>query len=121
MSDIPQSSLVDIVVNALDELKAQKITTLPVSELTSVMDYLVIATGSSNRHVKSIANNAVEEAKKHGFRPIGVEGLEAGEWALVDFGDVVVHVMQQATRDFYELEKLWSVEPPTRKSQSDSE
>jgi iojap-like ribosome-associated protein len=81
------------------------------------MDTFVIATGTSNRHVKSLASNVVEDAKKNGFQPIGVEGLDGGEWVLVDFGDMVVHVMLEQTRSFYELEKLWSTEPASRQNQ----
>ena len=100
-------TLKKVVLDALDELKAVNPVTLDVAALTDVMDYLVIASGTSNRHVKSLANNVCMEAKKQGMRPIGVEGDDAGEWVLVDFGDVVVHVMLPATRDFYDLEGLW--------------
>src|SRR5210317_2354287 len=100
-------TLKKVVLDALDELKAVNPVTLDVAALTDVMDYLVIASGTSNRHVKSLANNVCMEAKKQGMRPIGVEGDDAGEWVLVDFGDVVVHVMLPATRDFYDLERLW--------------
>lgn len=100
-------TLKDLVVDALEDLKAINTVTLDVTGLTDVMDYLVIASGSSNRHVKSLANNVSVEAKKQGMRPLGVEGEDGGEWVLVDFGDVVVHVMLPATRDFYDLERLW--------------
>jgi|TARA_R100000005_G_scaffold96309_2_gene82274 ribosome-associated protein len=100
-------NLKELVINALDELKAVNTVTLDVRELTDVMDYLVIASGTSNRHVKSLADNVCMEAKKEGVRPLGVEGENPGEWVLVDFGDVVVHVMLPATRDFYDLERLW--------------
>lgn len=100
------------VLQALDGLKAVNPVTLDVRALTDVMDYLVIASGTSNRHVKSLADNVCMEAKKQGQRPIGVEGEDAGEWVLVDFGDVVVHVMLPATRDFYDLERLWGSPPP---------
>lgn len=106
--------LQDIVKNALDDLKGQDITFLDVTSLSDVMDTLVIVTGTSSRHVKSLADNVADDAKSAGIRPIGIEGKETGEWVLVDFGDTVVHVMQQATRDFYELEKLWSMKPSSR-------
>jgi ribosome-associated protein len=101
-------SLKNLVVDALDDLKAVNTVTLEVSSLTDVMDYLVIASGTSNRHVKSLADHVCLQAKQQGMRPLGVEGESAGEWVLVDFGDVVVHVMLPATRDFYDLERLWA-------------
>jgi ribosome-associated protein len=78
------------------------------------MDTLIIVTGTSSRHVKSLVNNVVVECKKEGFNPIGVEGMDAGDWVLVDFGDVVVHAMLAQTREFYDLEKLWSMTPAGR-------
>ena len=96
-----------LVIDALEELKAVNPVTLDVTGMTDVMDYLVIASGTSSRHVKSLADNVCMEAKKQGLRPLGVEGEDAGEWVLVDFGDIVVHVMLPATRDFYDLERLW--------------
>ncbi len=101
----------DLVVDALDDLKAVNTVSMDVTGLTDVMDYLVIASGTSNRHVKSLADNVCMEAKKQGQRALGVEGEDAGEWVLVDFGDVVVHVMLPATRDFYDLERLWTPAP----------
>ena len=103
--------LKQLVLDALEELKGRQVVTLDVRELTGVMDYLVIASGTSNRHVKSLAGNVRDQAKKQGVRPLGVEGEDGGEWVLVDFGDVVVHVMLPATRDFYDLERLWSGHP----------
>jgi ribosome-associated protein len=100
-------NLKQLVVEALDDLKAVNTVTLDVTGLTDVMDFMVITSGTSNRHVKSLADNVCLEAKKSGVRPLGVEGQDAGEWVLVDFGDVVVHVMLPATRDFYDLERLW--------------
>lgn len=99
--------LKQLVVDALDDLKAVNTATLDVTPLTDVMDYLVITSGTSNRHVKSLADHVCMEAKKQGMRPLGVEGETTGDWVLVDFGDVVVHVMLPATRDFYDLERLW--------------
>lgn len=96
------------IVAKLEDLKAVNTVTLDVRDLTNMMDYLVITSGTSNRHVKSLANHVTVEAKQQGVRPLGVEGEDAGEWVLVDFGDVVVHVMLPATRDFYDLERLWA-------------
>lgn len=98
----------NIVLEALDDLKAQDLVTLDVTHLSDVMDTLVIASGTSSRHVKSLANNLIVEGKKHNFRPIGIEGLDAADWVLVDYGATVVHVMLPETRLFYDLEKLWT-------------
>ena len=106
---IPKGTdLLGITQNALADMKAVDSIVLDVRELSSVTDYMVVASGTSSRHVKSLANSVLMEAKAQGARPLGVEG--AGEWVLVDFGDVVVHVMQPATRSFYDLERLWSVQ-----------
>jgi len=103
-----------MILESLDDLKAQDVVTLDVRELTDVTDTLIIATGTSNRHVKSLAQNAVDDAKKKGQRAIGVEGQDAGEWVLADFGDTILHVMLPATRSNYDLEKLWTVTPAGR-------
>lgn len=104
-------TLTDVVVAALEDIKGQDIVTLDVTGLTDIMDTLVVASGNSSRQVKSLAGNVIEQGKKAGFRPIGIEGLVQGEWVLVDYGDLVVHVMLPATRAFYDLEKLWSMRP----------
>ena len=102
--------LKDLAVDALEELKGKNIVTLDVQGMTDMTDYLVICTGTSNRHVKSLADNVALELKKKGAPALGIEGDDASaEWVLVDFGDVVVHVMLPDTRDFYDLERLWSV------------
>jgi len=99
-----------IAIDALDDLKGVNTVTLDVRDLSNVMDYLVISSGTSNRHVKSLAENVAVKAKAAGNPPIGIEGQDAAEWVLVDLGDVVVHVMQPATRDFYDLERLWAAQ-----------
>jgi ribosome-associated protein len=104
-------ALIELALDALDDLKGVDPVVIDVRELSSVMDYLVIASGTSARHVKSLADNVIVKVKKHELRPIGVEGETVGEWVLVDFGDVVVHVMQPATRGFYDLERLWTAPP----------
>lgn len=102
--------LVELVERALDDLKAIDIKTLEVSGLTSITDYMVIAGGTSDRHVRSIADNVVEKAKEAGADVLGIEGHEFGEWVLVDLTDVVVHIMQPRVRDFYKLENLWNLD-----------
>jgi len=97
-----------LAISALEDLKGQNMTTLDVTGLSDVMDTLIIVTGTSNRHVKSLAGNVVEELKKQGHQPIGVEGMESSDWVLVDYGASVIHVMLPQTRQFYDLEKLWS-------------
>jgi ribosome-associated protein len=109
MSDLNQA-----IITALEDLKGKNIVTLDVRGLTDVMDTLIIASGTSSRHARALAENLVEDTKKQGFRALGIEGLDVGDWVLVDFGDTVVHVMQQETRDFYELEILWSMKPAHR-------
>lgn len=109
--------LKQLAINALEELKAEDITVIDVKDKTTVTDWLVIATGSSSRHVKSIANNVVITAKEAGKPPLGCEGEVDGEWVLVDLGDVIVHVMQRQVREFYDLESLWSVDVSHRQEQ----
>jgi ribosome-associated protein len=95
------------LVGALEDLKGQDIISLDVSELTTITDYMVVVSGTSNRHVKALVDEVLEAAKDFGEKPIGVEGREAMEWVLLDVGDVVVHVMQKEARGFYDLERLW--------------
>jgi len=101
-------------LKALDDLKGLDIVEYDVRELTPVTDVMVIASGTSARHVKSLADAVVMACKKAGVPPVGVEGEREGEWVLVDLGDVVVHVMQPRIREFYALEKLWSVTEESR-------
>jgi ribosome-associated protein len=105
-------ALTELVVGALEDLKGQDIRVLDVRGKTSITDVLVLATGTSNRHVKALAEAVVEQAKAAGQRPLGVEGQDTAEWVLVDLVDVVVHVMLAQVRDFYNLEKLWAEQPP---------
>ncbi len=102
--------LVDLVTEALEDMKGQQIRVLDVRGKTPLADYMVIASGTSNRHVKSLADTVVEKAKESGVRALGVEGQDGQEWVLVDLNDVIVHVMLPAVRDFYNLEKLWLAE-----------
>ncbi|WP_455208202.1 ribosome silencing factor [Kaarinaea lacus] len=102
--------LTKVVIDALEDMKAQDIRVIDVRGKTSVTDVMVISSGTSNRHIKSQAEHVVEKAKEHGVKPLGVEGEKEAEWVLVDLGDVVVHVMQPEIRDFYHLEKLWATD-----------
>jgi ribosome-associated protein len=106
MSNTP---LKDTIVDALNDMKGKDITVLDVREMTTITDTMVIASGTSDRHVRSLAEAVIERCKKEGQRPVGVEGLDSGDWVLVDLGDVLVHVMIPRVRDFYNLEKLWSM------------
>ncbi len=108
--------LKELVVAALQELKGFDIRVMDVRELTTVTDFMVIASGSSDRQVKAMARNVVEKAKNAGHSPMGVEGDRGGEWVLIDLYEVVVHVMLPRVRDFYQLEKLWSTQSPTSAS-----
>ena len=98
-----------IVLDALDDLKAKDVMVIDVRDKSSITDIMVIATGTSNRQVKSLATNVSVKSKSVGIIPIGIEGAEAGEWVLVDLGDVVVHIMLDPVRRFYQLERLWTM------------
>lgn len=100
--------LVDLAVGALEDLKGVDIQVLDVQRLTDVTDYMIVATGNSNRQVRALAEEVAATAKLKGQPPLGMEGERDGEWALVDLTDVVVHIMQAEFRDLYQLEKLWS-------------
>jgi ribosome-associated protein len=97
------------VLDAVAELKAKDVREIDVRGKTSITDLLVIASGTSTRHVKSIADEVVKFAKRAGVMPLGVEGEREAEWVLVDLGDIVVHVMLPRVREFYGLERLWTV------------
>lgn len=98
-----------LVIDALEDIKAEDITVLDVKEMTDVTDYMIIATGKSTRQVKALATQVSMQAKAAGIPPLGMEGEDIGEWALVDLGDVITHVMTPQMRTTYNLEKLWSV------------
>ena len=108
MHSNPQvQACLDVVNEALLDVKAKDILHFDVSSLSNVSDAIVIASGTSTRHVKALADNVAEEARKAGFRPIGIEGERDAEWILIDLGFVVVHVMLPTARKFYDLESLW--------------
>ncbi|HIG44371.1 MAG: ribosome silencing factor [bacterium] len=106
-----QVSVKQVVIEALEDVKGIQVTCLDVTQQTDITDYMIIVSGTSNRHVKALAGNVVVDAKAAGFVPIGVEGMEDAEWVLIDLADVVVHVMLPAARDFYDIERLWSMGP----------
>jgi ribosome-associated protein len=101
------SALQEVVTAALDDMKAVNVKVLDVRGLTDIADIMVIASGNSDRHVRSIADRVVEKAKAAGFRPLGTEGNRDGEWVLVDLQDIILHVMLPRVREFYGLERLW--------------
>ena len=101
--------LLALAEHALADLKARDVKVLDVRELTSITDYMVVASGTSDRHVKSIADRLVQNATEAGCPLLGIEGTGTGEWVLVDLADVVVHIMQPKVRDFYKLESLWDM------------
>lgn len=108
--------LKDLAIRALEDLKGRDIVALDVRALTGVTDYMVFCTGNSSRQVKALASNVEVEAKQLGVKPLGTEGELAGEWVLVDFGDVIVHVMLAETRAFYDLERLWTTPAGTQQA-----
>jgi ribosome-associated protein len=110
--DSTTQQLVDTTLNALADLKANDVVILDVRSLTSLADALVIASGTSTRHVKALAGNVVEKVKEAGIRPLGTEGERDAEWILIDLAGVIVHVMLPATRAFYDLERLWGAPAP---------
>ncbi len=100
--------LLTIVKDALEDKKAENIEVLDVRNKSNITDFMVVATGNTSRQVIALSHHIVEKAKSFGQRPLGEEGCNVGEWALVDLGDIIVHIMQPETRDFYQLERLWS-------------
>ncbi|MCX4187589.1 ribosome silencing factor [Methylophaga sp. OBS4] len=110
-----------LVIDALEDIKAEDIQVLDVTEMTDVTDIMIIATGKSTRQVKALANEVVMQAKAAGIQPLGVEGENIGEWALVDLGDVIAHIMTPQTRLTYNLEKLWSVPENNEQVSADKE
>jgi ribosome-associated protein len=109
-------AVVDVVTSALDEMKAVNVKVMDVHKLTDITDTMIIASGNSDRHVRSIADRIIEHAKQAGFRPMGVEGERDGEWVLVDLQDCIVHIMLPRVREFYRLESLWDVSAARREA-----
>ncbi|ELI6453066.1 ribosome silencing factor, partial [Yersinia ruckeri] len=100
--------LQEFVIDKLDDLKGQDILSIDVKGKSSITDCMIICTGTSTRHVMALADNLVQESRKAGMIPLGIEGQGVSDWIVVDLGDVIVHVMQEESRRLYELEKLWS-------------
>lgn len=105
-----QDKLLEIVLDTLDERKGQNIKTINVQDKTSITDFMVLATGTSQRHIQSLSSYVVEKVKKNGLIPLGIEGEQNSEWVLLDLGDIILHIMTAQTREFYQLEKLWEVD-----------
>lgn len=111
----PERTTADVqslVHEILDDMKAIDVVAMDVRHLTPITDAMFVATGRSDRHVRAIADAIVDQTGKTGLRPLGIEGMDGGEWVLIDLADVIVHVMIQRTRDFYEIEKLWDISRP---------
>jgi len=106
-----------LVLDALDDIKAEDIKILDVRKMTDFTDTMIIATGKSSRQVKALANEVSSQVKAAGIQLIGMEGEDVGEWVLVDLGDLIVHIMMPQIRDTYNLEKLWSVPEETEQDQ----
>jgi ribosome-associated protein len=109
-------ALAEVITAALDDMKAANVRFIDVRGVTDIADTMVVASGTSDRHVRSIADRVVERAKQAGFRPMGVEGERDGEWVLVDLQDIIVHVMLPRVREFYRLEALWDLGPARREA-----
>ncbi len=112
--------LSQLAVDALEEVKGNDIVRLDVRDLTTVTDYMVVASGTSNRHVKALADAVAEKFKAAGHRPAGIEGESGSEWVLLDLGDTLVHVMLPRVREFYNLEKLWCLSPAKDRAATDA-
>lgn len=104
------TQLLDFIINNLEDMKVRDIVVLDVASLSAITDKMIICSGNSSRHCRSIANNLLVEAKKAGIPPMGIEGIKEGGWVLLDMNEVVVHVMDDFSRDFYKLEQLWNGE-----------
>lgn len=113
------NKLKDTIITALEDVKGIDIRVLDVRELTSVVDFMVIATGTSTRQVKALSENVSKEAKQAGFMPLSTEGQDSADWILIDFGDISVHVMLPDSRELYDLERLWEYSPTNKPPVSD--
>jgi ribosome-associated protein len=107
---MPAKTLLRFVRDVLEDAKGQNLQVIDVRKLTDITDYMLLVTGTSTRHVLSMMDKVVQSVRQRGERPLGVEGEDAGEWVLIDLGDVVVHIMRAQARSFYNLEKLWGAD-----------
>ncbi len=105
---MPDDTLASQIVEVLDDAKARDVRVIDVRDVTSITDYMIIASGTSRRHVSAVADRVTDTMRERGVRALGVEGRDIGEWVLIDFGDALVHIMMPETREHYQLEKLWS-------------
>lgn len=108
MITLQDKELHDFLFNNVDDMKAENIITLDVRDKSSITDFMIVCTGTSKRHVSSIALNVSNKAREVGLTPYGVDGEAEGEWVVVDMGDVMIHILQEEHRELYQLEKLWS-------------
>lgn len=115
---VKDEDLVRLIVDTLEDMKAERIVSLDVRHLTSITDFMVVASGRSDRHVRAIADALVERCSERGIKPLGVEGQEAGEWVLVDLADAIVHIMVPRVREFYNIENLWDLSARERMAES---
>ena len=104
-------ALRDFVETTIADMKGQNLVIMDIQKMSSIADYMLVVTGTSNRHVRSIADEVEKRCKNKGIRILGMEGQDSAEWVLLDLGDVIVHVMQAATRKLYDLESLWKLSP----------
>jgi len=107
-----REELRELVIDALEDIKGINIRVMDVHGKTTITDIMVVVTGNSSRQVKALVDSVVSRCKEQGINPIGVEGVDAGEWALIDLDDIIVHVMQPSVREFYNIEKLWGEDSP---------
>ncbi len=109
------NELLTLVTTELDERKGQSITVIDVKDRSSVTDFMILVTATSERHGQALSNYVVIKVKEQGVKPLGLEGAQGSDWVLLDLGDIVLHIMTTQARDLYQLEKLWSIE--TRKEE----
>jgi ribosome-associated protein len=105
------AALLEVVIEALDDLKVKDLIVMDISQQSSIADLMLVGSGTSNRHLRSMAEHLVEVSKKKGHQPLGIEGEASDEWVLIDLNNVIVHLMLPDTRRFYDLEKLWQMTP----------